>query len=208
MMLRLSPRSPFVRKVMIAIHELGLADRVRTVVAPTKVNDALLADSPLCKLPTPVLDDGFPLFDARVIVEYLDDLRTDPGLIPDAGRARLVALRDQALGDGIMDVALLGLSERRRGGAGQSEPLVTVYRAKLAASLARLEGGRRRPGGTDLRRRAPDAGNGARLPRLPLPGGSLAGGPSGARRLARRFPPAPVGARQPRHQRLLNGPLP
>ena len=31
MKLHWSPRSPYVRKVMIAAHELGLADRLRTV---------------------------------------------------------------------------------------------------------------------------------------------------------------------------------
>ena len=39
MKLHWSPRSPFVRKVMIVAHELGLADRidcVRTVAATTK----------------------------------------------------------------------------------------------------------------------------------------------------------------------------
>ena len=53
MKLHWSPRSPFVRKVMVAAHELGLADRigtVRTVVAMTKVARELLPDNPLGKL--------------------------------------------------------------------------------------------------------------------------------------------------------------
>ena len=70
MTLHWSPRSPFVRKVMIAVHEMGLEaqiDRIRTVVAPTKVADSLLLDNPLSKLPTLVLEDGSSLFDSRVI---------------------------------------------------------------------------------------------------------------------------------------------
>ena len=46
---------------MVAAHELGLADRlrtVRTVVRMGKPNDALLPDNPLSKIPTLVLDDG------------------------------------------------------------------------------------------------------------------------------------------------------
>ena len=72
-----SPRSPFVRKVMIAAHELGVADRletVRTVVAMSEPNLELLADNPLGKIPTLVLDDGTALYDSLTICEYLDSL--------------------------------------------------------------------------------------------------------------------------------------
>ncbi len=75
MKLHWSPRSPFVRKVMIAAHELGLADRitcVRTVVATTRPHAALMDENPLSKIPTLVLDDGTVLYDSPVICEYLD----------------------------------------------------------------------------------------------------------------------------------------
>jgi glutathione S-transferase len=61
MKLHWSPRSPFVRKVMVFAHETGLVDRltcVRTVVAMKTPNAALLPDNPLSKIPTLVLDDG------------------------------------------------------------------------------------------------------------------------------------------------------
>ena len=50
MKLHWSPRSPFVRKVMIVAHELGLVERiecVRTVVATTAPHAGLMADNPL-----------------------------------------------------------------------------------------------------------------------------------------------------------------
>ena len=50
MQLHWSPRSPYVRKVMIVAHELGLADRietVRTVVGGTTPHLALMRDNPL-----------------------------------------------------------------------------------------------------------------------------------------------------------------
>ena len=77
MKLHWSPRSPFVRKVMIVAHELGLVDRitcVRTVAATTKPHAVLMDDNPLSKIPTLVLDDGTVLYDSRVICEYLDGL--------------------------------------------------------------------------------------------------------------------------------------
>jgi glutathione S-transferase len=69
MKLHWSPRSPFVRKVMIAAHELGLADRitcVRTVAATTRPHAELMEDNPLSKIPTLVLDDGTVLYDSPV----------------------------------------------------------------------------------------------------------------------------------------------
>ena len=49
MLLHWSPRSPFVRKVMIVAHEAGVADRietVRTVVAPSEPNVELMKENP------------------------------------------------------------------------------------------------------------------------------------------------------------------
>ena len=54
MKLHWSPRSPYVRKVMIVAHELGLADRlktVRTVVGGTKPHLELMRENPLGKFP-------------------------------------------------------------------------------------------------------------------------------------------------------------
>jgi glutathione S-transferase len=77
MKLHWSPRSPFVRKVMIAAHETGQLEQLsctRTVVAMTQPNADLLPDNPLSKIPTLVLEDGSPLYDSLVICEYLDSL--------------------------------------------------------------------------------------------------------------------------------------
>ncbi len=85
MKLHWSPRSPFVRKVMVVVHELGLADRitcVRTVAASTKPHAELMQDNPLSKIPTLVLDDGTVIYDSPVICEYLDSLDGTPKLHP------------------------------------------------------------------------------------------------------------------------------
>src|ERR1700756_3787191 len=117
MKLHWSPRSPFVRKVMVAVHELGLADRVtcvRTVAASTKPHAELMRDNPLSKIPTLVLDDGTVIYDSPVICEYLDGLGAPPKLHPADPKARLVALRRQALGDGYLDLLVLLRDERLR----------------------------------------------------------------------------------------------
>jgi glutathione S-transferase len=117
MKLHWSPRSPFVRKVMIVAHERGLADRiacVRTVAATAKPHAELMQDNPLSKIPTLVLDDGTVLYDSPVICEYLDALDGKPKLFPAEPKAHLVALRRQALGDGFLDLLVLLRDERVR----------------------------------------------------------------------------------------------
>ncbi len=110
MKLRHNAGSPFVRKVMVVAHEHGLADRIEliaTTVAPTQVNDSLAPENPLMKVPTLVTEDGQALFDSPVICEYLDSLASGRKLFPEAGSARWTALRQQALGDGILDALIL-----------------------------------------------------------------------------------------------------
>jgi glutathione S-transferase len=142
LLLHWSPRSPFVRKVLIAAHELGLSDRfrtVRTLVHPEMPNETLLADNPLSKLPTLVLADGTPVYDSRVICEYLDGLVGAPKLFPSTNPNRLSALRDQALGDGVLDLALVWLVERVRPEGQRNDKLIAACRRKLLAVLDRLE---------------------------------------------------------------------
>jgi glutathione S-transferase len=102
---------------MVVVHELGLADRVacvRTVAASTKPHAELMQDNPLSKIPTLVLDDGTVIYDSPVICEYLDLLDGAPKLHPGEPKARLAALRRQALGDGFLDMLVLLRDERMR----------------------------------------------------------------------------------------------
>jgi glutathione S-transferase len=140
MKLHWSPRSPFVRKVMIAVHELGLGDRiecVRTVVAAARPHLPLMEQNPLSKIPTLVLDDGSVLYDSPVICEYLDGLHDGPKLIPRDGKARMTALRRQALGDGCLDFLLLLRNEGER--AHPSDVHLNAFNTKRAAVLRTLE---------------------------------------------------------------------
>jgi glutathione S-transferase len=137
-----SSRSPFVRKVMVAAHEVGVAASIRTervVVGANNPNAEVMAVNPLNKIPTLVLDDGAALYDSRVICEYFDTLHAGRQLFPSDPSARLTALRRQALGDGLMEVILLRLGEQARPAAAQSEKHLTTHRLKIATALDRLE---------------------------------------------------------------------
>lgn len=137
-----SSRSPFVRKVMVVAHEIGLADRIectRTIVSPIKPNPGVMIANPLSKLPTLLTDDGTALYDSRVICEYLDGLHAGAKLFPASGPGRVEALRRQALGDGMMDFLLVWLSERLRPAELQSQAMIDACRAKLGATLDVME---------------------------------------------------------------------
>jgi glutathione S-transferase len=142
MKLHWSPRSPFVRKVMVVAHEIGIADRlqcVRTVAATMKPNAELMIDNPLSKIPTLVLDDGTALYDSAVICEYFDGLHAGPKLFPSSPRERMTALRRQALGDGLLDALVLWRGEIMRPTAQQSQPYLASFEARNEATLAALE---------------------------------------------------------------------
>jgi glutathione S-transferase len=137
-----SPRSPFVRKVMVVIHERRLYDkieRIRSVASMTVPNETLALDNPLGKIPTLVLDDGSPLYDSRVICEYLNGLGSGPSLFPVDPARRLTALRRQALGDGFLDFMLLWRQERmERPPERQSPPHLDGFKRKFGWTMAAL----------------------------------------------------------------------
>ena len=134
-----TPKSPFVRKVMICIHELGMdaeIGKIRSVAAMLKPNAALMQDNPLSKIPTLLLEDGSALFDSVVICEYLNDLAGGT-LFPASGEAKWQALRWHALGDGFLDALILWRNERER--AQPLKPLMDAFELKAAAVLAQLD---------------------------------------------------------------------
>jgi glutathione S-transferase len=142
MLMHWSPRSPFVRKALIAAHELGLFERldlVRTFVAMDKPNADLLPDNPLNKIPTLVLPSGQRIYDSLVICEYLDLIAGGGRLFPSDPEARILALRRHALGTGFLDLLILFRNERDRPDGARSQPHLTAFGAKVVATLQSLE---------------------------------------------------------------------
>ena len=108
-----SPASPFARMVIMAAHELGVADQIIMEVAaasPVAPNMTLAASNPLGKIPTLLLEDGRALYDSGVIVGYLDSL-SEKSLTPSQGPARWTVLTEHAAADGVMEAALLARYE-------------------------------------------------------------------------------------------------
>jgi glutathione S-transferase len=142
MLLHWSPRSPYVRKVLIAAHEAGLADRietVRTVVAAAEPNTELMKENPQSRLPTLRLADGTAIYDSVVICEYFDSLHDGEKLFPANWPERLIALRRHALGDGMLDTMLMWRGEVLRPAANQSIKHMQAWRLKTNVSVDKLE---------------------------------------------------------------------
>lgn len=141
MRLYFSPTSPYVRKVMVLLHETGQMDAVELVTgsgSPVDPGTAPLEANPLGKVPALERPDGPALYDSRVICQYLD-ARAGAGLYPEGAR-RWDTLTVEATGDGILDAALLMVYEGRlRPEELRFAPWVEGQWAKVDRALDSLE---------------------------------------------------------------------
>lgn len=141
MKLLFSPASPYVRKVMMTARIKGVADKIATQASDTNKGDPELnTRNPLGKIPCLITDEGDALFDSHVICEYLDSLAPNPVLFPKSGSERWKTLTLGALGDGILDAALLLVYERRF----RPEPMVVQawvdrQQAKIDRAIDQIE---------------------------------------------------------------------
>ena len=130
-----SPTSPYVRKVRVMIREKGLGGIEEIAVNPWDDPPELRAASPLGKVPTLVLDDGAVLYDSPVICEYLDGIGSGPRLIPQDPDARRRVTTAQALGDGVLDMAVAMVMEGRRPEGERSAAMMERWRGQVVGGV-------------------------------------------------------------------------
>lgn len=126
--------SPYARKARIVLAEKKIdCDFVIDIPwsPDTKVGDI----NPLGKIPVLVLDDETPLFDSRVIVEYIDNVTPNNKLFPATNRERTEVKRWEALADGVCDAATTAFLEAKRPAKEQSADWVARQREKITRSL-------------------------------------------------------------------------
>jgi glutathione S-transferase len=147
MKLFFTPRSPFVRKVRVALIETGVDQSVEEI--PVDLDHPipdLARHNPLGKVPTLVRDDGMALFDSPVVCEYIDSLSREVRLYP-SGEGRWIALRQLALADGILDAVTTRRHEARRPSGERSPSAMAKQKEKSDRGLAALAGEVPRLGG-------------------------------------------------------------
>lgn len=104
-----SPASPYVRKVMVTAWERGVQDKIEILASaagPVQRDPAIVAVNSTGKVPCAITPSGAPLFDSRVISQFVDQL-SPSGESVYAGADRFAILTLEALGDSILDACLL-----------------------------------------------------------------------------------------------------
>lgn len=128
------PASPFVRKVMVFAHEVGLADTIELATGDVWSPDSKITkDNPLGKVPVLVTPDGvFP--GSYLCCEYLDSMHAGPHLIPADPRERWPVLQLHAFADGIIEAAVATSIEKLR------RPKEFVYQGMLERQRNKITG--------------------------------------------------------------------
>ena len=126
--------SPYVRKVRIVLAEKKIEYEF-VVDSPWTPESNVPNINPLGKIPVLVLDDETPLFDSRVISEYLDNVAPNNKLMPAPNRERTEIKRWEALADGICDAAALIFLEKKRPAKQQSAEWIARQESKMIRSL-------------------------------------------------------------------------
>ena len=127
--------SPFVRKVRIVLAEKKMECEFE-IDSPWTADSAVPNHNPLGKIPVLLLDDGTPLFDSRVIVEYIDNVTPNNKLFPAPNRERIEVKRWEALADGLLDAAVAALLEGKRPDGEKSASWIERQLGKVDRSLA------------------------------------------------------------------------
>lgn len=135
-----SPASPFVRKVVVLLHELDKADAVELATVSTTAfasDESLMSANPLARLPALERPEGATLYDSRVITAYLN--AQFGGSYYPQGSSRWETLTLEATGDGIMDSAVsMAYETRLRPQEQQSPEWIEAQWAKVERALSVL----------------------------------------------------------------------
>ena len=142
MKLLYSPASPYVRKVMVTAHELGLTDKLELQTggsSPIDPNPDIVAVNPVGRIPALIRDDGFVLTDSRVICRYLNHVAG--GALYGSGETEYEIISREALAEGMIDSALLIVYEGRiRPEELRYQPWVDGQKRKILEACTRLDG--------------------------------------------------------------------
>ncbi|WP_419729981.1 glutathione S-transferase family protein [Lichenicola sp.] len=140
MKLLYSRASPFARKVRACAVALGIERQIELVEVVAADAPAVLTDAnPLGKIPTLITNGNFAIFDSAVICEYLNGTSDVIPIIPPGGAPRWLSLRLEAMGDGLMEAAVLRRQLMLVGGLDAQSVLPELQRLAIARTLDRLE---------------------------------------------------------------------
>ena len=131
--------SPYVRRVAVSLHLLGLPFEHRPISVFRGI-DEFRAINPVIKAPSFVCDDGEVLMDSTLILDYVETLAAPrslmPKTLPERQHAlRLIGLALAACDKGVQIVYERGLRPAQK----QHEPWLERVRGQVLAACAALE---------------------------------------------------------------------
>lgn len=138
MKLYISPSSPFARKCRVVAREKGVSLE-EVVVDPYANAPELLASNPLIQVPSLIAEDGLPINDSPIICEYLDMVGSGPPLTPESGPERLRVRRIEATADGLLEMGVKLVLEKRRPEPERSSSWMERWGANMHRALDALE---------------------------------------------------------------------
>ncbi len=129
-----SHTSPFVRKVRVVLAEKKIEYEF-VIDSPWLEDSKVPTINPLGKIPVLMLDENTPLFDSRVIVEYIDNVTPNNKLFPAPNRERTEVKRWEALADGICEAAATAFQEAKRPKGQKSNDWIARQQGKITRGL-------------------------------------------------------------------------
>ena len=134
------PSSPYVRKVLLVAHEVGVVDELQLVFAGT---DAELAElnliNPIGRIPTLVVSDQLVIFESSEVCRFLAEHPSRSANLDEPNIGRWEITQHQAVVDAVLDAATAGMGERRRPVEKQFKPYADSLIARIDRCLAYLE---------------------------------------------------------------------
>ncbi|WP_322014089.1 glutathione S-transferase [Paraburkholderia sp. J12] len=132
--------SPYVRRVAISLHVLGLPFEHRSVSVFSGY-DTFARINPVVKAPTLIDDDGTLLVDSTLILDYLDrKVPAERRLMPEENQERVFALRVNGFALAAMEKTVQQVYERQlRPAERQHEPWFERVSAQMHAAYAVLD---------------------------------------------------------------------
>jgi glutathione S-transferase len=135
--------SPFVRMCMVTAHEVGLRQKIALVpaaVKPGEVNAELVKLSPIGRIPVLETDHHHPIYDSRVIIEYLAHVAGNRSFIPDDGVKRFRVLTLLALAQGVAEAGVaLRYEQAQRPEHAQWPAYADRLQARIVSGLDDME---------------------------------------------------------------------
>lgn len=132
--------SPYVRRVAISMHHLGI-EFEHQPLSVFRNFDEIAAINPLVKVPTLVCDDGTVLTDSSLILQYVESVAGDRRtLLPAEPIALAMVLQTTGLALAVCEKCVSLLYERRHRPADrQHPPWINRLTTQLRGGMAALE---------------------------------------------------------------------